>query len=1062
MARAVPPWVAETERLGLELAVGTGPGWCGSGGPWVQPEQAMQHLVAAETNVAGPSRFDAPLPRPQPRPPFFGERTLTPELRAAWEEFCRDVAVVAFPTPRDAARIPDADGKALYYRAPFSSRRGLPPRMPDPASAPPAPPERCVDSSRLVDLTGHLSADGRLTWEVPPGEWTILRFGRTLTGQTTRPAPQPGLGFECDKFHTAVAKAHFTAFTAALLDELPPRRRTAAGLSLLHFDSWEMSSQNWSPAFREEFQRRRGYDLLRFLPALTGQAVDSPEISERFLWDVRQTAQELVVENHIGVLQRMGRERSLRFSIEPYDMNPCADLFLGATADIPNCEFWAASHGFQTAYSCIEAVSIAHTMGRPIVAAEAFTAAPGEDWKLHPGAIKAQTDWAFCIGINRLVFHTFQHQPWLDRWPGMTMGPYGVHWQRTQPWWDMSIAYHRYVARCQHLLRQGEPVADILYLAPEGAPHVFCPPASALAGDDWMPDRRGYAFDGCDPWTLRNHATVRDGRVVFPGGAAYALLVLPETESMTPELLGAVKTLIERGATAMGPRPRQSPGLTDYPACDAAVRRLADEMWGPGEPEAPVERRLGRGTLIALPRTVPSTPAGAAVERRIGANAAWIWAGGVDAARAAPPGARHFRRIFEIGPTETAASVWVTMTADNSFEVSLNGRPIGEGASFHQAVATDATAVAQPGTNVLDVVAVNAGSTDNPAGLIGTIEIDLVGGARRTIETDARWETAETREGPWSPAQPLGPRSMAPWGEPKPVAAEVVLPPPYAKYDVAARTLAARGLPADFEAGPPLRYIHRRVNGSDIYFVANPKPQRCETLCKFRTDAPFAELWDPLTGRIEAAERAAEMDGRSAVRLSLEPQGSIFVVFSRSPRVASRPRPAASGETRLIQALDGPWEIEFQPGRGAPARAEFPELTSWHEHLDEGIRHFSGVATYRRRFAWPAEAGRSGAARRYLDLGRVEVMARVRLNGKEVGIAWTPPWRVDITEALREGDNELEIEVANLWPNRLIGDQSLPPERRITWTTWNPYRPDSPLLPSGLLGPVAIRSEPEP
>ena len=183
-------------------------------------------------------------------------------------------------------------------------------------------------------------------------------------------------------------------------------------------------------------------------------------------------------------------------------MNPCSDMSLGSAAEVPMCEFWAKGYGFSTEFSCIEAVSIAHALGRPIVAAEAFTATDGEAWRLYP-ADEGAGRLGLCTGINRIVFHRYAHQPWLDRRPGMTMGPYGVHWDRTQSWWDLVPAYHRYLARCQFLLRQGRGVADIAYLAMEGAPHVFRAPPSALTGK--LPDRREYNFMGLCPsgWPAR-------------------------------------------------------------------------------------------------------------------------------------------------------------------------------------------------------------------------------------------------------------------------------------------------------------------------------------------------------------------------------------------------------------------------------------------------------------------------------------------------------------------------------------------------------------------------------
>lgn len=586
--------VTEADRLGLEIALGAGPGWCGAGGPWVEPELSMQHLVCSETTTTGDRHFDAPLPRPGPRAPFFGLGTLTPQMRRQWEEFYRDAAVLAFPTPAGSNRIADIDEKALYHRAPYSSQPGVKSFLPAPADYPALPAEQCIHTSQVLDLTSKLGPDGRLVWDVPPGNWTIMRFGRTITGQTTRPAPAPGLGFETDKFNKAALDEHFKAFTGELLKAVGPIRHPGRGLTTLHFDSWEMSSQNWSSGFRDEFRKRRGYDPLRYLPAMAGSVVESNEISERFLWDLRQTAQELVIQNQAEHLKELGHQHGLRFSIEPYDLNPCADLELGSVADVPMCEFWSKGFGFPTEFSCIEAVSIAHTLGRPVIAAEAFTANGAEQWQQYPASMKAQGDWALCAGINRFTFHRYQHQPKLDQFPGMTMGPYGVHWERTQTWWDLVPAYHLYLTRCQQMLRSGLPVADILYLTPEGAPHVFRPPGSALTAD--LPDRLGYNFDGCAPSTLIEHASVRDGRVVFPGGMSYRVLVMPRVDTITPSLLRKVKQLLEAGATVIGAPPRKSPGLADYPACDEQVKRLAVEIWGEGTPAA--QRAVGKGHLV--------------------------------------------------------------------------------------------------------------------------------------------------------------------------------------------------------------------------------------------------------------------------------------------------------------------------------------------------------------------------------------------------------------------------------------------------------------------------------
>lgn len=872
--------IREANRLGIEIALGTGPGWCGTGGPWLKPDQTMQHLVASETNVAGPLAFSAALPKPLPRKPYFGEGTLTPELKKQWQEFYQDVAVLAFPTSDDTNRIADVNEKALYHRDPYSSKKGVKPFLPSSASYPGS--VAAVNLKDTIDLTSHLSPDGTLTWKVPPGRWTIMRFGRTLTGQTTRPAPKPGLGFETDKFDRAALDVHFAAFTQKLLNQADKATNGGGGLTMLHFDSWEMGSQNWSPKFRKEFKRRRGYDPLKYLPTFTGQIVGSEEISERFLWDVRQTAQELVVENHVGHLKALAHQHGLGLSVEPYDLNPCGDLTLGRVADVPQCEFWY--RGYDTTYSVIEAASIAHTCGKPVVAAEAFTASAGEDWQADPAALKPLGDWAFCAGVNRFAFHRFQAQPWTNRWPGMTMGRYGVHWDRTQTWWDMASTYHEYLARCQFLLQRGVTVADVCFLAAEGAPHVFRAPSSATIGSP--PDHSGYNFDGCAPETLIERAQVRDGKIVFPGGTTYSILVLPERATMTPKLLRKIKSLVQNGATVFGPPPVKSPSLEDFPQCDADVAKLAGEIWGDCDGKNLFTHSFGKGRVV--------------------------------------------------------------------------------------------------------------------------------------------W-----RKTPVNPGEQYG------------------------DYAAITNLLNQTGLPPDFAADGPIRFTHRRDDGAEIYFLANREARQIETRCQFRVTGQQPELWNPLTGEIRSLAQFTGDANRTTIPLRFEPNESYFVVFRRPVTSASS---SASNFPALRDTglqFDGAWQVGFDPKWGGPETITFDSLQDWSQRPEAGVRNYSGTAIYRNAFTWPAGAPAPGQ-KYFLDLGNVKNLARVRLNGREVGVVWCSPFRLEISGALRAGQNELEIDVANLWPNRLIGDAALPQDKQFTWTTWNPYKNDSPLLPSGLLGPVQL------
>jgi hypothetical protein len=675
---------------------------------------------------------------------------------------------------------------------------------------------------------------------------------------------------------------------------------------MLHMDSWEMGSQNWTARFREEFTRRRGYDPQPFYPVYAGIIVQSRETSERFLWDLRLTAQELVIENHAEHIKKYAARYGMGLSIEPYCMTPVSDLELGAVANVPMCEFWClgAGHAHNTSFSPGEGASVAHIQGHSLVPAEAFTAG-GDAWRQHPASVKNQGEWAWAAGINRFVYHTFAHQPLPDNLrPGMTMGSYGVHWDRNQTWWYLSRSYHDYVARSQFMLQQGRTVADILYLAPEGAPHVFRAPESAYDIENSMkPDRKGYNFDGCPPSLLRQ-ATVKDGRVTFPSGASYRLLALPYFETMTPALLKKIKELVHDGATVVGLPPKKSPSLSGYPECDNEVRILARELWGSEKP--------------------PET---------------------------------------------------------------LSVRTFGKGRIF--------------------------------------------------------------------------------WGEELRTKADMLYP----QYELTAKILSD-SVPPDFiSTTGQIRYTHRTTDYTDIYFVSNRTDKPINATCKFRIAGKQPELWHPVTGKIIALPEYSETDGVTGIPLKFDVNEGYFIVFRNTAR---KPSNAANfPETKHLATLDAPWTVSFDPKWGGPESAVFDTLQDWSKHSDNGIKYYSGTAFYRQTFDMPES--QSGVL--YLDLGKVKNIARIRLNGKDLGTVWTAPWRVEITDAVKSKNNKLEIEVVNLWPNRLIGDEQMPYDGinngkwpdwllegkqrtsgRYTFASCRHYKKDSPLFESGLLGPVTILS----
>lgn len=903
----------ESKRLGITFTLGVGPGWSGSGGPWVKADESMRHLVSSIVEANGASDQKIVLTKPKPQKPFFGEGTLTPELRQKWDAYYQDVAVLAYPTPENQTKIDDIEEKALFVRAPYTSMAGVKQYLPEPDYPADEALFAAVDKDKIIDLTSKLRPDGSLDWKVPEGRWTIIRMGMRNNGAVTRPAPYPGLGFECDKFDSVAFKNHFDAFIGKLFAKSDFKKGSRdGGLFRLHMDSWEMGAQNWTDNFREQFKKRRGYDPLVFLPVYSGQIIGSLELSERFLWDIRLTSQELVLENHAGYIKTLGRRYGLDLSIQPYDMNPCADLDLGAVADVPSCEFWLKGVGFNSSFGCIEATSVAHVLGRPVVAAEAFTADAGrEGYIAYPGILKNQGDWAFATGINKFIYHTFAHKALgEDLRPGMTMGPYGVHWDRGQTWWPMASGYHTYISRCSFMLQQGQAVADVLYLTPEGAPHVFRPPHSAMEGNDTIPDRKGYNFDGCSPEMLIAHAKVENNKIVFPGGGSYYLLVLPDCSTMTPELIAKIESLVKDGAQVAGRPPVKSPSLTNYPECDKIVRAAAERMWG-----------------------------------------------------------------------------------GYTFSDRVEKRAYGKGAIFFGG---------QLSENMEDL---------------------------------------------------------------------------YPSYNATAELLKSFGVTEDFQSEEPVRYHHKRLANADIYFVSNKTGRPINSYCTFRASGTVAELWDPLTGETKALPEFIESNGRTTIPMQFDAYQSFFIVLNRadSAELLKSGNCKNFNPVSEIQRLTNPWKVSFDPKWGGPEEVTFNVLEDWSKRPEEGIKYYSGVATYRQTFTFgsPQTEGRF-----YLHLGEVKNIARIRLNGNDLGVVWTAPWQVEISGAVKHGDNQLEIEVANLWANRLIGDERLPDDGikngqwpgwllegkprtsgRLTFSSHKFYNGGSPLLKSGLLGPVRILHE---
>jgi hypothetical protein len=890
--------VREAERLGIKILLGAGPGWCGSGGPWVKPEESMTHLVFSETQIEGNQKVTIELPIPEQR------STTWHKLKDPYYE---DVAVYAIPNSAVPV-IADINEKALYERDPYSSKPNVKPYLPSLARYVEPEKSKILEHSEILNVTKYLQANGHLVWDAPKGKWTIIRMGKRVTGASSRPAPEPALGLESNKMDTLAFRNHLKNYTDILLKKTAPRKK-GVGWTGFHMDSWESGAQNWTKGIVDEFKKRRGYDPEPFFLAYTGRAIESVETTERFLWDLRQTCKELVLENHVEFGKKYAHRNGLELTIEPYDMNPAGDLDLGSIADVIMAEFWSKRYGFTTWYAVLQATSISHITGRPIVGAEVFTSNSNEAWQEYPWSMKDQSDWALAHGINRFVYHTFAHKPLGDEYlPGMTMGPYGVHWDRGQTWWPMVGAYHTYISRCSHMMQQGQAVADILYLTPEGAPMVFTPPSDALEDNGAIPDKKGYGFDGCSPKMLMERAEVKDGKIVFPGASSYEIMVLPDFETMTPELLKTIIALVEKGAKIIGKPPVKSPSLVNYPDCDREVMGLAQKLWGSLQtPAKTIRIKVGKGSLY--------------------------WGG-----------ALHQLPENELYP---------------SFK------------------------------NILTIL----------SGL----------------------KVAE-----------------------------------------------------DFKSGNnTIRFGHRKTGDTNIYFVANRTNDFQKTVCTFRAVGE-PEIWMGTTGETRKIVNYTIENGLTTIPMEFFPYESFFVTFSG--------KGATSGLTKNntnfpafaeVKTIEGAWNVSFNPTFGGPENIQFNELQDWTKHEMRGIKFYSGIATYKTS----VQMDKLEDKKYHIDLGVVNDIARVKLNGKDMGVIWCAPWRIDISGALKEGANILEIEVSNRWINRLLGDRQAPDANvrtvkfknglmggqefttgRYTFTpkqAMGSFKFTEPLS-SGLLGPVRI------
>ncbi len=993
-----------------------------------------------------------------------------------------------------------------------------------------------IDPATVRDLSA-LVREGRLIWEVPPGAWTVLRLGHTTTGKENVAASEAGRGLECDKLDPTGIELHFKTVIDQVMADA--KAAGAGALRSLEIDSYEAGMQNWTRNFPAEFERRAGYSILGYMPALLGRVVGDAARTERFLYDFRRVQADMMAEYYYGRAASLAREHGLTFYVEGYGPGNFDELRVSGLPEVPMTEFWTRTPW--TPNRPVKMVtSAAHIYGKPVVAAEAFT---GEfrtsRWLEYPYALKILGDDMMAAGVNQFYFHRYAHQPHPDAVPGMTMGPYGSHLERTNTWYEKAGEWTHYLARVQQVLRHGRPVADVLYFTGERAPDP-----SQMAMPVLPP---GYTYDLVNTDVLLNRLRVENGDYMLPEGGRYRLLVLPkEMEAMSPELAQRLREFVEAGAALAGPRPRFSPTLRGFPESEAAMladvaeiwrtpregetgRRVWSEVKTIGEALARAQvapdfffesarpdsalswqhRRLDDGDLYFVSNRQRRVEEGLASFRGMAGRQPEIWRPETgERGEAAIFSTRGDRADLPLR-LEPGESVFVLFRRQGrplAAELRKDGQPILSAAPLPPAMApaqvgsftmaiwvkpdTDLRAMPKEGVSgrIDEVGKFYAIPADPGEARFGAdaATAGLAVGRNGIFVVERAWDSCpavlvlERPVSGWTHVAVVyrdGTPSLHVNGEfvreglrsGKKVHGGVGSPPPPVDYTLYFPGLESLAKAAK-ETAPPSR-------GNVFYFEGNSAGVRSfdraldeadlRTLVAEGVPAPVL----PVAGDVlRGAKGGASLLAWAPGSYQLGAEGKVVEASPGAPRV-----------------LDGAWTVEFQAGRGAPERIALPELRSLHLHEDPGVRHFSGTAAYRKTMHVPREWLETGRCV-VLDLGRVEVLAEIVVNGRAVPVVWKEPYRADITELVRAGDNDLEVRVTNLWTNRLIGDQSLPvedefglrdehgndphgivklpdwykegrpkpPGGRTTFATWNFYDADEPLVASGLLGPVRL------
>ena len=461
------------------------------------------------------------------------------------------------------------------------------------AATPSVPANGVIDPKDVVDVTDRMRADGHLDWTPPPGRWTVLRLGYSLTGARNGPASPEATGLEVDKLDAAAVRGYLDQYLSKYQDA-SGGLMGARGVKYMITDSWEAGTQNWTPALFAEFKRRRGYDLHAWMPVLAGHVVKTAEASDQVLWDFRQTLSDLVAENHYAQLAETLHQRGMGLYSESHEsgrafMGDGMSVKRGAT--IPMGAMWTQAPGvnkeqYGSNADLRESASVAHIYGQNLVAAESMTAVGGA-WAWAPEYLKPTADQEMAMGVNRFVIHTSVHQPLVGEAPGLGLGPFGQWFTRNETWAEKAGPWIQYLARGSYLLQQGRFVADLAYFYGEDSN------VTALFAEKAPNVPVGYNFDFINAEALMSALTVEDGALVTAGGMRYRALILDaNARFMSLAVLRHLTDLVQAGAIVIGDRPAATPSFADD---GAEFNRLRTALWGGAEGQ----HDLGRGHVYS-------------------------------------------------------------------------------------------------------------------------------------------------------------------------------------------------------------------------------------------------------------------------------------------------------------------------------------------------------------------------------------------------------------------------------------------------------------------------------